>query len=1028
MYKIQYIHRLAFYNQISKEKRNNELCDQIIKKYKEGTIKTEKLKNDLFSFRLNDTKRVISTIILQDKKNTLLILELLPHHEYSKSKYLNNPINLDNFRQGHHCTIVNNLREASLGKTEIDSLPTLGFVRHRETTLLLHQHQLAVLEDEQKRSIITITGAAGSGKTLIAELLIKQKNDHKILYVTQSNNLVADVNEHCNEESNADIKTFESLCANILEGKALKVKAHFIQWAKKNTKKNHIIDSFKVKGKLDDNIARELYEDICKVHDSDGDSELGKKSLHYDEDTLKELYTLYLKQLNENKSIDLSLYDYTNHDQLDRYDIILVDESQDFGSFQLKYIKHFLKNNGFIYFFIDTNQSLSSDFNLIYRYISKLSERSDDITAYQLETSYRTPAKVTSLVNIITQLKRKILGGRLNPDILEIKSTQNDNPGNIYCLDLSMNNIENKNALEKLQKESEKSIQIAFIAPYESVIKNANTLFPNGIIYTPDTIKGLEFKKIVLVDFLNKNNSGLKATQLDADESDQDKINFPKNTEQAKYSRFFNQLFISATRTTHSLYFIQTTSDEITKKINEKFKFFIDHNPSEAISLSDSSPEKIIQFIMDKKNQLDLPKLVDYCKKACDNTQSPVNDDLLQSFKYLKEILSMRSTQTTDKEQQGNLTCLIERIDLILEKPQPLDLVSVDTHETIKISSNTPMTAPPHDKRLCLEDLKNIDLLTIHEKQLEQVINDSGRNVLLSLLCLREDLPGVFKNDHENISSFAQKVTTISLNQQDKNGVSALYWLVRQEKLKTIFNQMTKDINFIKKIDKNNFEKIISTGWSPLLLCLNNKNLSEYLKKYTSSKKFLKDSFSKTNCKFSDIPLNFFAKIGNNQVIKYLIDKGADINLSSPKGITALQYAATEGCLETVKVLVNKGANINILNSDGNTALHFSTLDGHIAVIKYLINKKADVNIHNSSGKTALQCADLERYPEIVEVLVNKKEDLQYSSGTNINPIVNYITTSSRQTDTTIMPQNDNIVSAPIDPIHRGGPLNSRGL
>lgn len=106
--------------------------------------------------------------------------------------------------------------------------------------------------------------------------------------------------------------------------------------------------------------------------------------------------------------------------------------------------------------------------------------------------------------------------------------------------------------------------------------------------------------------------------------------------------------------------------------------------------------------------------------------------------------------------------------------------------------------------------------------------------------------------------------------------------------------------------------------------------------------------------------------LGYADIAKYLIDKGADLNIRSKIGETVLMIAcAVPDRLEVVRHLVEKGANINIQDDvsaisaftemfanncalqNGETALMKTFHTGSIEVIKYLIEKGANMNLQN---------------------------------------------------------------------------------
>jgi uncharacterized protein (TIGR02145 family) len=116
--------------------------------------------------------------------------------------------------------------------------------------------------------------------------------------------------------------------------------------------------------------------------------------------------------------------------------------------------------------------------------------------------------------------------------------------------------------------------------------------------------------------------------------------------------------------------------------------------------------------------------------------------------------------------------------------------------------------------------------------------------------------------------------------------------------------------------------------------------------------------------------------IGCTDVVITLLDKGAQVDLKSASGKTALSYASVHGNTEIVKLLLDKGANPNLQDADGYTALiHVSEIGGYLEVVKLLLDKGAQVNLISIFG-TALSCASENGYTEIVKLLLNKGANL----------------------------------------------------
>lgn len=73
-----------------------------------------------------------------------------------------------------------------------------------------------------------------------------------------------------------------------------------------------------------------------------------------------------------------------------------------------------------------------------------------------------------------------------------------------------------------------------------------------------------------------------------------------------------------------------------------------------------------------------------------------------------------------------------------------------------------------------------------------------------------------------------------------------------------------------------------------------------------------------------------------------LIGKGALVNSrESRNGATPLMVAAFEGHEDVVRILLEAGADVNAKDAEGNTALSLATTRGHQDVIKLLKAKGA---------------------------------------------------------------------------------------
>ncbi|KAJ6650100.1 Ankyrin repeat and SOCS box protein 3 [Pseudolycoriella hygida] len=91
------------------------------------------------------------------------------------------------------------------------------------------------------------------------------------------------------------------------------------------------------------------------------------------------------------------------------------------------------------------------------------------------------------------------------------------------------------------------------------------------------------------------------------------------------------------------------------------------------------------------------------------------------------------------------------------------------------------------------------------------------------------------------------------------------------------------------------------------------------------------------------------------EIVSLLIEANADlVNFVNNEEVDLLQCAAARGRLDIVKLLINNGAQVNYQDLDGDTALHIAALELHLEIIRYLlVETDADVTIRNLAGYTA---------------------------------------------------------------------------
>lgn len=127
------------------------------------------------------------------------------------------------------------------------------------------------------------------------------------------------------------------------------------------------------------------------------------------------------------------------------------------------------------------------------------------------------------------------------------------------------------------------------------------------------------------------------------------------------------------------------------------------------------------------------------------------------------------------------------------------------------------------------------------------------------------------------------------------------------------------------------------------------------------------------------------AASGDVATVKKQISAGADINVKSYRGETAVMLAAMKGHTKVVEVLVEAGVDINDQNVYGrHTPLILAALKGHLDTVEALIDSGANKSLKNQFGKTAEDAANDLGHSDIVNIITGRvaetistaKEDL----------------------------------------------------
>lgn len=136
-----------------------------------------------------------------------------------------------------------------------------------------------------------------------------------------------------------------------------------------------------------------------------------------------------------------------------------------------------------------------------------------------------------------------------------------------------------------------------------------------------------------------------------------------------------------------------------------------------------------------------------------------------------------------------------------------------------------------------------------------------------------------------------------------------------------------------------------------------------------------------------DSPLLYSAAVGSADAMKYLLDKGADVNVQNGFGSTALMISATD--IAKVRLLVEHGADVNRASKQGRTALFIAAMsDQSSEIVRYLVAKGANLKAKDAFGNTILTAAATGNDLNTIRIALDAGVDVNAAGPTGLTPLL----------------------------------------
>lgn len=150
-------------------------------------------------------------------------------------------------------------------------------------------------------------------------------------------------------------------------------------------------------------------------------------------------------------------------------------------------------------------------------------------------------------------------------------------------------------------------------------------------------------------------------------------------------------------------------------------------------------------------------------------------------------------------------------------------------------------------------------------------------------------------------------------------------------------------------------------------------------------------------------PAHLAAEWKANQMLLYLLDKGADINAGNANNETPLFSAVKSDSVETIKILLGNDrgiqADINARDFMGNSIIHAAIKWSAYNSAEFLVNLKTEtssniINSKNLAGKTVLHEAAKQGNIAFLQMFIRAKADINASDETGCTPLTEAVLTN----------------------------------
>lgn len=508
----------------------------------------KKLEGGYYRARLSDSARLILQFVNTGAERAALALELLPHHEYDRSRFLRGVSEVD---EGRIDAPVEPPAESPMRYLH----PTRTTFALLDKPLSFDDAQASVLDH---RAPLVLVGSAGSGKTALL-LSHLRRVAGRVAYVTESGWLAQSARglyfAHAWDpgEQEADFLSFRQFLDSIEVPRGRPVTFRdFRAFFERHRARLRFTDAHRVFEELRGVITAEPAAPLSLEQYL----ALGvKQSLYSDEERriVFELFLRYREFLSDGGLFEPNLVAHALATKVaPRYDFLAIDEVQDLTPAQLQLILRSLTTPGQFILAGDANQVVHPNFfswaKVRSLFWTGLGAEPTSTTAAVLRVSYRNAAEVTRVANAVLAIKHARFGSidRESNVLLEAVAGA---AGEVRGLTTGTP------AVRDLDTKTRRSTEVAVVVLREEDKADARQQFGTPLVFSVLESKGLEYDNVILYRLLSSERrvyaelaEGLDRSDVDVQALDYARAKDKRDKTSEAYKFFVNALYVALTR------------------------------------------------------------------------------------------------------------------------------------------------------------------------------------------------------------------------------------------------------------------------------------------------------------------------------------------------------------------------------------------------------------------------------------------------------------------------------------------------